>query len=199
MQLLIAFPPGCSNFPWKKTKFRFRFLALTPSNWNLHLRKTLRKVEIEELSSLLSLLERIYISPLCLVVDFGHGLHQVCSLFRLIIWPYSPPSPDFFPYKLIWLHSAPSNYQGFLWKVAWRKAYTNDGSRSVILTSASSLKCVMCLSGPEIKDHLFIHYPFIWNSGENFATWSISSWLILTHPLIIFANGGPHIGRWAKE
>lgn len=88
MQLLIAFSspsPRLFKFPMKRNKIPFQVFGITSIQLKSSIERTLRKVEIKELSSLLPLLERIHISPLCLVVDFGH---KVCSLFRLNIWPY---------------------------------------------------------------------------------------------------------------
>lgn len=102
LNLLALLSLKFSTFPSKNSKLVLDFFL--SSNWNLHLRRNIRNIEKDELSSLLLIISPIHRSPLVRTLDFGPYPPRVLSLFPrfLLNSPSSPPLPSHFAFKTIW-------------------------------------------------------------------------------------------------
>lgn len=120
------------------------------SMWNLHLRKPLNILQIE-LSSLLSLLHNFQIQQSCLdrrIWSFSSSGSFTVSFYFVAL--SSPNDFDFFPYKRVWTSLAPSEVQGFIWKMEQGALSLTIESIFLILISLCAPKFVQRAS-PALK------------------------------------------------
>ena len=129
-------------------------------SWNLHFRKSVSEKELEELSNLLSTLERVKV---CGAIEDkwvwdkeGSGLFTCKSLFKNLI-----DKPIFTPFNFhhfIWKISIPNNVRVFGWLLILKKLNTQDFlQKRQLFLSVSPSWCVMCRNGSESVNHLFLH------------------------------------------
>lgn len=121
------------------------------SSWSLHLHIYTRDTEIDELSSLISIISPLSPSPsrsdsrLWSLSSLGSFL--VSSCFALLSYS-SPPSPSSFPSHTIWFLLFPSKIQGFHWKIASGRVLTQNRYQNLNRRSsfASCLPSLFLLS-----------------------------------------------------
>lgn len=129
-------------------------------SWNLHFRRDLSERDIEDLSSLLLILDRVSLSTLpdsrtwlvCRTGIFN------CSSFYTHLTNSNPGSPSFSIHNLIWKSRIPQKVKAFSWTAALNKINTLDNLQKRRPHKALSPNvCIICLKNAESVAHLFLH------------------------------------------
>lgn len=171
---LTVFILDCLIFVWKKNE-PFSDFCVSPSNWNLYLRKTSKRSGIEKLTLLIYLLAGQ--SPITFLKFWRQGL--VINVLWLILSflcflaLYSPPNPGFFPCKRMRLFLGPSKVQGFPMESCLEETY-NSNAVPEINPHLSPFPHLLCAS-PYLTPMTTVSVtgPSFGNCKDNYSIWLI--------------------------
>lgn len=81
--------------------------------------------------------------------------------FFLLLFTFPPFASVLYPDHLV--PPCPPKGQAFLWKIAWRRAFTQDRFESLQPNSVLSPNVrFLCSANSESNDYLYVHCPFSW-------------------------------------
>ncbi|KAM2004953.1 hypothetical protein FF1_000090 [Malus domestica] len=137
--------------------------SLQSVSWNFDFRRNLRDSEIEEVAGLLQKVEAV---RLCLSradrrrwILEGSGQFTCKSYFSFL--RNNDSVHQFLPSPQIWKAKVPPKVKVLVWLVALRKVNTCDQiQRRMPYTCFSPHWCVLCKSGEESVNHVFLHCPY---------------------------------------